>query len=336
VNSRRVLCVALIGAAVAASACGRYGTEYAAVVDGHTITFDALEHASRSAAAASGLSSPTIDVERQTLLQLVSRILVADQLAKQGVVVTNAEVDRQIAGIESQYQSTDAFRQALQQSGLDLAGLADRVRDQLSAQKLEATVGTPPVTDGEVASAYNADIETYTQVHARHILFSTQARSDAQALALARSTLAALRGGADFAATAKRLSDDAGSKANGGDLGTTTASQYIPEFAKAVETAPIGVVTGPVKSQFGYHIILVVSRTVQPLSAVRDAIRSQLEQQRGQTALQAFFEKLVRTADIEINPRIGDLDLSTMSIVDHTFLVPPSPKASATPVPSSS
>jgi len=332
VNPRRSLWFALGVVVLVASACGRYGTEYAAVVDGHPITFDALERAVRAASPSPG----TVDVERQVLLQLVARDLVDQQLARQGVVITAAQVQTQLARIKATYPNEQAYEQALQQAGLDDVTVVQQIHDQLAASALQQKAGAPSVSDAEIAAAYRADIATYTEVHARHILFSTQTRSDAAALALANSTLAQLRAGADFVATAKRVSDDTGSKTAGGDLGTTSASTFIPEFAKVVATAPIGVVTGPVKTQFGYHLVLVVSRTVTPLSAVRDQIRAQLEQQRGQAALQSYFQKLVRSADIEVNPRIGDLDLATMSIVDHQFFIPssptPTPLASLPPV----
>jgi foldase protein PrsA len=328
VNPGRSISAVLLGVVLAASACGRYGTEYAAVIDGRTITFAALERAAHSASPA----ALTIDVERQALLKLIGRALVDEQLAKEGIVISEADVQAQLARVRASYPTPQAFEQALQQAGLNDVTIADQIRDQMSAAALQQRSGAVTVTDADVAHAYAADIGTYTQVHARHILFSTQSRGDAAALALARATLAQLRAGADFAATAKRLSDDAGSKASGGDLGTGAVSQYIPEFAKAIETAPVGVVIGPVKTQFGYHLVLVVSRTVSPLSAVRAQIRASLEQQRGQAALQTYFDKLVRSADIEVNPRIGDLDLKTLSIVDHRFFIPSSPEPSAAPI----
>ena len=325
-NPRRSLLFVLFGIVLVGSACGRYGTEYAAVVDGHPITFDALTRAVRAA----GPGTTTVATQRQVLLQLMARDLIDDQLAKDGVVITRAQVQSQLAQIKAGYPNEQAYEQALQQAGLDDVTVLQQIHDQLAASALQLKAGAAPVTEADLAAAYRADIATYTQVHARHILFSTQSRSDAAALALANATLAELRAGADFVATAKRVSDDTGSKTAGGDLGTTSASTFIPEFAKVVATAPIGVVTGPVKTRFGYHLVLVVSRTVTPLSAVKDQIRAQLEQQRGQAALQTYFAKLVRSADIEVNPRIGDLDLSTLSIVDHQFFIPSSP--TATPV----
>ena len=64
----------------------------------------------------------------------------------------------------------------------------------------------------------------------------------------------------NFAAKAKELSEDPGSKKNGGSLGKADISNYVTEFRDAVAAAKPGEIVGPVKTQFGYHIIYVVSK----------------------------------------------------------------------------
>ncbi len=66
--------------------------------------------------------------------------------------------------------------------------------------------------------------------------------------------------GADFAALAKQHSSCPSGR-SGGDLGTFGPGQMVPEFDKVVFSAPIGKVQGPVKTQFGYHLLEVTSRT---------------------------------------------------------------------------
>ncbi|CAM3062216.1 peptidylprolyl isomerase [Streptobacillus felis] len=61
----------------------------------------------------------------------------------------------------------------------------------------------------------------------------------------------------NFAEKAKELSKDPGSAQNGGDLGKANINNYVPEFKEAVAKAEAGTIVGPVKTQFGYHIILV-------------------------------------------------------------------------------
>ena len=66
--------------------------------------------------------------------------------------------------------------------------------------------------------------------------------------------------GADFAEMAQKYSS-CPSKAQGGDLGTFSPGQMVPEFDKVVFSAPLNEVQGPVKTQFGYHLLEVTSRT---------------------------------------------------------------------------
>lgn len=90
------------------------------------------------------------------------------------------------------------------------------------------------------------------QASARHILVS----SEAACLDLK----AQIEGGEDFATVASQHST-CPSGTNGGDLGTFSPGQMVKEFNDAVFTGEVGKVLGPIKTQFGYHLIEVTSRT---------------------------------------------------------------------------
>lgn len=100
------------------------------------------------------------------------------------------------------------------------------------------------------------------QVRARHILISVAAdasEADKQiALAEAISLTQRLRAGEDFAELALQYSDDTGSAQQGGDLGFFPRGQMVTEFEDAAFSLPIGEISDPVLSQFGYHIIEVL------------------------------------------------------------------------------
>ncbi len=87
---------------------------------------------------------------------------------------------------------------------------------------------------------------------ARHILVPTEAKC------LELKTQ--IEGGADFAELAKRHSTCPSGK-SGGDLGEFGPGQMVPEFDRVVFSAPVHSVEGPVKTQFGYHLLEVTSRT---------------------------------------------------------------------------
>ncbi len=93
---------------------------------------------------------------------------------------------------------------------------------------------------------------TMASAKARHLLVSTEE----QCLSLKQE----IENGADFAEIAK-INSSCPSSAQGGDLGEFGPGMMVPEFDKVVFSAPINQVQGPVKTQFGYHLLEVTERT---------------------------------------------------------------------------
>lgn len=89
------------------------------------------------------------------------------------------------------------------------------------------------------------------QATARHILVSSEEK--------ANELKASIEGGADFAQVAKENSSCPSSR-DGGNLGSFGRGQMVPEFDQVVFSAPVGQVQGPVKTQFGYHLVEVTDR----------------------------------------------------------------------------
>lgn len=90
-----------------------------------------------------------------------------------------------------------------------------------------------------------------TQATARHILVSTEAQ--------ANELKTAIEKGASFADLAKQHSSCPSGR-QGGDLGSFGPGEMVPEFDKVVFSAPVNEVQGPVRTQFGYHLIEVTGR----------------------------------------------------------------------------
>jgi peptidyl-prolyl cis-trans isomerase C len=129
---------------------------------------------------------------------------------------------------------------------------------------------------------------------ARHILVKTEA--------VAKDIIAKLkRNPNQFESLAKRKSEDAGSKENGGDLGWFDPRSMVPAFGSAVEVLTKGKITDdPVKSQFGYHVILLEDsrpKLVPPL----EQIKSELQQQIQQKNISKLFEDIKAGAKIEVH-----------------------------------
>ena len=89
------------------------------------------------------------------------------------------------------------------------------------------------------------------QASARHILVSSEEKCN--------ELKAAIQGGADFAEVAREHSSCPSSR-DGGNLGTFGRGMMVPEFDQVVFSAPVGEVQGPVRTQFGYHLLEVTQR----------------------------------------------------------------------------
>lgn len=97
-------------------------------------------------------------------------------------------------------------------------------------------------------------------VRASHILIKSTGENDAAAKAKADSVYEAIKNGADFAQTAKEVSEDFGSGAKGGDLGWFGKGQMVPPFEEACFSGKVGQLQKPIKTRFGYHIIEVTGK----------------------------------------------------------------------------
>jgi peptidyl-prolyl cis-trans isomerase D len=127
---------------------------------------------------------------------------------------------------------------------------------QYAELRLDALAAQQPVSDADLHAAYERDkgrLELPERRHARHILIS--GKDDAAALAQAQQVLAQAKSGKDFGELAKQYSQDPGSARNGGDLGWAERSSFVKPFADTLFGMSVGEIRGPVKTQFGYHII---------------------------------------------------------------------------------
>lgn len=149
-----------------------------------------------------------------------------------------------------------------------------RAQDQVLSQVYLSEEIAAEVTEEALRKRYDQAIAeggSQEEAHAKHILVETEEQ--------AKSVIAELDKGAEFPALAKQHSTDPGG-ADGGDLGWFTAEQMVPEFSKAAFGLAPGTYTKePVKSQFGWHVILLVEkRTAEPppFEQMRDQLASEL------------------------------------------------------------
>jgi peptidyl-prolyl cis-trans isomerase D len=175
-------------------------------------------------------------------------------------------------------------------------------RDQLRAKV--------NVTPQEIESYYNANVQQFQmpeQVRASHILLKTDGKDEAAVRKQAEDILKEAKApGADFAALAKKYSEDDGSKVNGGDLDYFTKGRMVPEFEQAAFSMQPGQISDLVKSQFGFHIIKVVDKKAASTRSL-DEVRAQIQ---GTLTTQRVDQQIAdRTRDLDTRiKKPSDLD----------------------------
>jgi peptidyl-prolyl cis-trans isomerase C len=195
-------------------------------------------------------------------------------------------------GIYNQLIQQEVLAQSVAELGPRvLATLDNDKRGLVSGIAMEGVVAAA-VTDEALQAAYDArfkDAAPQTEYNAAHILVATQEEADA--------IKAELAGGADFAEIAKAKSTDTGSGANGGDLGWFGLGMMVKPFEDAVVAAKVGEVTGPVQTDFGFHLILVKETRVAEKPTL-DQLRDELAAEVENAAINAKIEELTKGATV--------------------------------------
>jgi len=324
--------------AAAGTACAQTFGNTAAVVNGNRITQKQLDQELPIVRAGQGASLSDEEATRQALIAAIENELFREVAKQKNIVPTAAAIDQRLAELKQQFPDEATFKQQVTAAGYTAATLrSDFIFNNLITRSLETELA-PPVTADQVQTVYDREKSQFRQIKVKHILFAVSATKTAvQALKQANDTLAQLKKGADFATLAKKLSDDPGTKATGGAIAQwlTVSDQNLDQsFANAAWNAPVGKLTGPVRSAFGYHIIVTLEKRYQPLAEVSAQIKASLAQQVGTRAITDFVTTLVKKSKIKINPRYGDWDAATQSIVAHQFFRPaPGESSSSSPVP---
>lgn len=166
-----------------------------------------------------------------------------------------------------------------------------------------------PVDEEELIAYYDDHRDEFLQseeANARHILIrvapDATEEDGAEAEARANGVAAIARQGADFSELAAIHSEDPGSKDNGGDLGWFGRGRMVEEFEDAVFSAKPGEIIGPVRSQFGYHIIRVEAfrpEHQQPFEEVEEQVRSRVVEGRAAAEAEARATVLANRLETE-------------------------------------
>ncbi len=230
------------------------------------------------------------DLRRQQLLGgIVASEFVTPTEAARAQALRNEERQIQYAILPAESYRSDAPIEPAAIEAYYKAHQADyRVPESVDLQYAQLTLaqvaGTETVSDADLQAAYDKEKSRFVEPERReasHILIPF-GKDPAAALKQADTVLALARSGQSFAALAKKYSQDPGSAQNGGSLGWMDRSGFVAPFADALfGIKSVGEIVGPVKTQYGYHIIRLDG--IQPgktktLAQARPELLAQLKQ----------------------------------------------------------
>jgi len=229
-------------------------------------------------------------IQQQILQSLVQRVEVTQKAPSLGATVTDKQVADQMTQIKKQYfgGNEKRYQAALKQQCVTDAEVRSDIRaNLLSDAVFNKVTAAITVSDEDAKTYYITNAAQYSQPQSRqvrHILVKDKATAD--------KLEAQLKAGADFAALAKKYSQDPGSKSQGGKL-TIQKGQTVPEFDKVAFELKTGETSPPVHTQFGWHIIQAMSavtpRKATPFAQVKEAIKQQLLSQQKNAALTTWL-----------------------------------------------
>jgi peptidyl-prolyl cis-trans isomerase C len=233
-----------------------------------------------------------------------------DALPEQFRAAARGPSKRQFAEqlIRIKIMADEAKRRKLDQKP-DVQRQMELQKDNLLANALLQDMAANAKVDDAAAHQYfDQHKSEFESTHARHILVrmkgspvplqaSKKDLAEEEALAKAQEIRKRLLAGEEFATVAKAESDDVGSAEKGGDLGTFRHGQMVPQFDQAASTVPVGQVSEPVKTQFGYHLIKVEQRDVKTFDEVRPDLEKRMRPDMAREAVETMRKQVPVTLD---------------------------------------
>lgn len=292
------------GAAAVAVALGmQRGTAVAATVNGEVIYARDLGREVNAIArqygidlAAEGSAQQRTEITRVVLDQMIEQRLILQEARKFNALPSDAQVTAQLEEIRRSFPTPEEFEQALAARQLTVADLRNRLRTNLTVRNLMSSVTTATVSDAEIEAYFREhrkDFDRPEQVRVKHILLDSQQ--------MAEFVLGKLQRGTPFEELARQYSNDPGSREQGGDLGFVSHGQLVPEFEETAFALKPKQVSSIVRTQYGYHLILLVERRPpQPasLTQARNQIRNQLLSGKQEAAFAQWLKNIKATAKI--------------------------------------
>jgi foldase protein PrsA len=239
------------------------------------------------------------------------------------VKVDPAAASDALTQLEQQLGGADALKAQLSDAGVTRAQveaffgrllLVSEVQNAVVKDRLDEAA-LRDAYEAALRDAYEAALPQLTTLEVEHILVADEA--DAQRIAAEVTPK-------NFAGIARQESIDPGSATQGGSLGSFSEAQFQtqfdPDFVAATLALQPGEISGPIKTQFGWHVIRLVRRDVAPFEDVRPQLeanqaRSVFEANQARSVFEDWFIEQLGTTSVDVNPRFGRFDQDTGEVL---------------------
>lgn len=315
--ARTILLPAVLALAFVAAACGEDEGANKSVPPGaiavvgdqeiEKAEFDRLIKQAETSAEAQGQEFPEIgspeynDLKDAIVRSLVERAEFELEAEEMGIEVTDAEVEKRLDELKQQFFQGDEekYRKEIAKQGLTDERVREEIRSRLLSEKIyEKVTSTVKVSQADIKEYYDKNKTQFQQPESRevrHILVT----KESQAMDIYEQLL----DGANFAALAKKFSQDTASASKGGKY-TAVKGQSVAPFDKFVFAADTGDLSRPVKTEFGFHVIEVLSdikpKSVTPLKEVQASVRDTLLREKQNETMREWVNDLQEKYEDEV------------------------------------
>lgn len=232
---------------------------------------------------------------QEALDALINEKIIALEAKKEKVKITDEEIDKEFDKFVEQNGGKDAFKAALEQSGTTEDEFKESIVQYLSTRKLiEPRI---KITDEDIKAAFEENKEAFNQeeeVEASHILVEDEET--------AKEVEKKIKDGGDFAKLAAEYSIDEANKDQGGELGFFLHGDMVPEFSDAAFKMNVDEVSGPIKTENGYHIVKVTDKKEAKEATFedhKDDVKETLFEQRLQEEYGTWLAEITEDYKIE-------------------------------------
>lgn len=201
---------------------------------------------------------------QEALSVLIDGKLIDLAVKDEKIKVSDKEVEDELATFVESTGGEEAFKTALEQSGMSEKEFKENIIEYLSLRKLlEPRI---EITDEEIETyfeEYKEQLGEAEQVEASHILVDDEKT--------AKEVEQKLKDGEDFAKLAEEYSQDPSNASNGGELGYFGKGKMVPEFEEAVFAMKVDEISGPVETSHGFHIIHLTGKKEAKEATLEDS-----------------------------------------------------------------